>query len=60
MKVTVTEVFIDKITGVQHEKGSVIDVTDEKRLDVLVKGNFVKPMEETVASKPKTKKTKAN
>lgn len=55
MKVTVTEVFQDKITKNHHHIGEVLEIKDESRVDELVSAKVVKVVE---SSKPTKKTTK--
>lgn len=50
MKVTVTEVYQDKLTKEHHHIGEVLDIKDESRVDELVSAKVVKVLE---SSKPK-------
>lgn len=56
MKVSVTEVFIDKYTGEVYEVGQMLNLDDEDRVADLVNRGLVKKLEE----KKTTKRRKAN
>lgn len=59
MKVTVTEVFIDKYTGQEYRIGDVIDIPDAARVSDMVERKLVHVAEEIVKEKkPATKKKK--
>lgn len=56
MKVTVIEIYQDKITGEHHQIGEVLDIKDSKRADELVEAGVVKMMESSKPSKKTTTK----
>lgn len=60
MKALVTKTFIDKTSGMQQNKGEIIDV-DKERLGVLVSAGVAQAMEAELVpdDKPKTTKRKA-
>ncbi|MBQ0113994.1 MAG: hypothetical protein KBT03_12765 [Bacteroidales bacterium] len=56
MKVTVKEVFQDKITGVVYQPGEIINVDDKDRIADMQKKNLIEVAVEKVAE-PIIKKT---
>lgn len=56
MKVTVTEVFIDKYTDEVYEIGQMIDISDDDRVtDLVNRGLVTKAETETKATKRRRK-----
>lgn len=56
MKVTVIEIYQDKITGEHHQIGEILEIKDSKRIDELVGAGVVKMMESSKPSKKTTTK----
>lgn len=47
MKYKVIEAFIDKYTGIRHPVGEVIEITKERALEILSKGELITKVKTT-------------
>lgn len=58
MKAIVKEVFADKLLGIEHQIGSVIEIKDETRMNDLVSRGLVSKVEAVAEKKATHKKGK--